>query len=88
MLIDDNPKLELTDQDASHLVRVLCASAKKAVGGKVVPSAESRKVTLSKAQKVSWPFSIEYILLVLSLIRFARMLFFCGSAGNLRPQQK
>lgn len=58
MLIDDNPKLELTDQDASHLVRVLCASAKKAVGGKVVPSAESRKVTLSKAQKVSWPFSI------------------------------
>lgn len=51
MLIDDNPKLELTDQDASHLVRVLCASAKKAVGGKVVPSAESRKVTLSKAQK-------------------------------------
>lgn len=53
MLIDDNPKLELTDQDASHLVRVLCASAKKAVGGKVVPSAESRKVTLSKAQKVS-----------------------------------
>lgn len=58
MLIDDNPKLELTDQDASHLVRVLCASAKKAVGGKVVPSAESRKVTLSKAQKVSWPFSM------------------------------
>lgn len=58
MLIDDNPKLELTDQDASHLVRVLCASAKKAVGGKVVPSAESRKVTHSKAQKVSWPFSI------------------------------
>lgn len=58
MLIDDNPKLELTDQDASHLVRVLCASAKKAVGGKVVPSAESRKVTLSKAQKVSWRFSI------------------------------
>lgn len=58
MLIDDNPKLELTDQDASHLVRVLCASAKKAVGGKVVPSAESRKVTLSKAQKVSWQFLI------------------------------
>lgn len=58
MLIDDNPKLELTDQDASHLVRVLCASAKKAVGGKVVPSAESRKVTLSKAQKVSCPLSI------------------------------
>ncbi|KAH7366553.1 hypothetical protein KP509_18G084600 [Ceratopteris richardii] len=51
MLLDDNPKLELTDQDATHLVRVLSASAKKAVGGKIVPSAEPRKVTLSKAQK-------------------------------------
>ncbi|MCO5549119.1 hypothetical protein L7F22_002585 [Adiantum nelumboides] len=53
MLLDDNPKLELTDQDATHLVRVLSASAKKAVGEKIVPSMESRKVTLSKAQKES-----------------------------------
>lgn len=51
MLLDENPKLELTDQDASHLVRVLCASAKKAVGGKIVPSMDSRKATLSKSQK-------------------------------------
>lgn len=55
MLLDDNSKLELTDQDATHLVRVLSASAKKAVGGKIVPSMDSRKVTLNKTQKVSFP---------------------------------
>ena len=52
MLLDEKPKLELTDEDSTHLIRVLCASTKKAVGGKIVPSADSRKATLSKAQKV------------------------------------
>lgn len=52
MLLDDNPRIELTDQDATNLVRVLCASAKKAVGEKIVPSNDARKATLSKSQKV------------------------------------
>lgn len=51
MLLDENPKLELTDQDATNLVKVLCASAKKAVGEKLVPSNDTRKSTLSKSQK-------------------------------------
>lgn len=51
MLLDDNSKQELTDQDATNLVRVLCASAKKAVGEKIVPSSDTRKTTLNKSQK-------------------------------------
>jgi len=51
MLLDDNPRIELTEKDATNLVRVLCASMKKAVGEKIVPTADNRKPSLSKAQK-------------------------------------
>ncbi|KAH9313099.1 hypothetical protein KI387_028134, partial [Taxus chinensis] len=51
MLLDDNPRIELTEKDATNLVRILCTSVKKAVGEKIVPSADSRKASLTKAQK-------------------------------------
>ncbi|KAF3785962.1 Sister-chromatid cohesion protein 3 [Nymphaea thermarum] len=51
MLVDENPLTELTDIDATSLVRLLCASIKKAVGEKIVPSNDNRKVYHTKAQK-------------------------------------
>ncbi|XP_031486000.1 sister-chromatid cohesion protein 3 [Nymphaea colorata] len=51
MLLDENPLTELTDIDATSLVRLLCASIKKAVGEKIVPSNDNRKVYHTKAQK-------------------------------------
>ncbi|KAG0470492.1 hypothetical protein HPP92_017192 [Vanilla planifolia] len=51
LLLDENPVIELTDVDATNLVRLLNASAKKAVGEKIVPSIENRKPHYSKAQK-------------------------------------
>lgn len=52
MLLDENPHIELTDVDATNLVRLLYASARKAVGDKIVPAAESRKQYHTKVQKV------------------------------------
>lgn len=52
MLLDENTSIELTDADATNLIRVLYASAKKAVGEKIVPTQFNRKPYLSKAQKV------------------------------------
>ncbi|PKA54936.1 hypothetical protein AXF42_Ash000772 [Apostasia shenzhenica] len=51
MLLDETPVIELTDVDATNLVRLLSASAKKAVGEKIVPSADNRKPHYTKAQK-------------------------------------
>lgn len=56
MLLDENPMIELTDVDATNLVRLLCASAKKAVGEKIVPATDNRKQYYTKAQKVSKSF--------------------------------
>lgn len=56
MLLDENPMIELTDVDATNLVRLLCASAKKAVGEKIVPAMDNRKQYPTKAQKVSKSF--------------------------------
>ena len=53
MLLDDNPRIELAEKDATNLVRVLCASMKKAVGEKIVPTADNRKPSLSKAIETS-----------------------------------
>ncbi|BBN04041.1 cohesin complex subunit SA-1/2 [Marchantia polymorpha subsp. ruderalis] len=53
MLLEDRQSDELTDRDATNLVRVLSASVKKAVGEKIVPSSDHRKVSLTKAQKES-----------------------------------
>lgn len=52
MLLDENPLIELTDVDATNLVRLLRASAKKAVGEKIVPVTDNRKPYYTKAQKV------------------------------------
>ena len=51
MLLDDNPRIGLTEKDATNLVRALCASMKKAVGEAIVPTADNRKPSLSKSQK-------------------------------------
>lgn len=53
MLLDENPMIELTDIDATNLVRLLCASVKKAVGEKIVPAVDNRKQYYTKAQKES-----------------------------------
>lgn len=52
MLLDESPTIEVTDVDATNLVRLLNASAKKAVGEKIVPSTDNRKPHYTKAQKV------------------------------------
>lgn len=52
MLLDENPLIELTDVDATNLVRLLYASARKAVGEKIVPATDNRKQYYTKAQKV------------------------------------
>lgn len=56
MLLDENPLVELTDEDATNLVRLLNASVKKAVGERIVPATDNRKHHYNKAQKVrnSW----------------------------------
>ncbi|KAI0518714.1 hypothetical protein KFK09_006150 [Dendrobium nobile] len=51
MLLDETPTIEVTDVDATNLVRLLNASAKKAVGEKIVPSTDNRKPHYTKAQK-------------------------------------
>lgn len=52
MLLEENPKIELSDSNATNLVRLLCASVKKAVGERIVPATDNRKPYHSKAQKV------------------------------------
>lgn len=52
MLLDENPSIELTDDDATNLTRLFCASVKKAVGEKIVPAADHRKQNHTKAQRV------------------------------------
>ncbi|KAJ6827296.1 sister-chromatid cohesion protein 3 [Iris pallida] len=57
MLLDENPMIELTDVDATNLVRLLHASARKAVGEKIVPATDNRKQNYTKAQKEAWEIS-------------------------------
>jgi len=53
MLLEDTTGKELDEEDTTILVRVLLASVKKAVGEKIVPAPEQRKIhSLNKAQKV------------------------------------
>ncbi|XP_041017986.1 sister-chromatid cohesion protein 3-like [Juglans microcarpa x Juglans regia] len=51
ILLDENPLIELTDEDATNLVRLLCASVKKAAGERIVPATDNRKQYYPKAQK-------------------------------------
>lgn len=53
MLLEENPFVELTDEDATNLIELLCASVKKAVGERIVPATDYRKQYYSKAQRVS-----------------------------------
>ncbi|KMT19550.1 hypothetical protein BVRB_1g011700 [Beta vulgaris subsp. vulgaris] len=50
-LLDENPSIELTEIDATNLIRLLCASVKKAVGERIVPATDNRKQYYTKAQK-------------------------------------
>lgn len=52
MLLDESPSVELSDSDATNLVRLLCASVKKAIGERIVPATDNRKHYYNKAQKV------------------------------------
>ncbi|XWS31645.1 hypothetical protein CRYUN_Cryun23aG0094100 [Craigia yunnanensis] len=51
MLLDENPLIELTDEDATNLTRLLFASVRKAVGERIVPASDNRKQYYNKAQK-------------------------------------
>ncbi|CAK9185210.1 unnamed protein product [Ilex paraguariensis] len=51
MVLDENPSIELTDEDATNLIRLLCSSVKKAVGEKIVPATDNRKQYYNKAQR-------------------------------------
>lgn len=51
MLLDENPLIELTDVDATNLIRLLNASVKKAVGERIVLATDNRKHYYNKAQK-------------------------------------
>lgn len=53
MLLADNSSVEHADVDATNLIRLLCASVKKAVGEKIVPATDNRKQYYTKAQRVS-----------------------------------
>ncbi|KNA23818.1 hypothetical protein SOVF_021720 [Spinacia oleracea] len=50
-LLDENPSIELTEIDATNLIRLLFASVKKAVGERIVPATDHRKQYYTKAQK-------------------------------------
>ncbi|KAK9726183.1 hypothetical protein RND81_05G196200 [Saponaria officinalis] len=50
-LLDENPAIDLTETDATNLIRLLCASIKKAVGERIVPATDNRKQYYTKAQK-------------------------------------
>jgi len=52
VLLDENPGIELTDMDGTNLVRMLHASAKKAVGERIIPAMDNRKLYYNKGQKV------------------------------------
>ncbi|XP_021906782.1 sister-chromatid cohesion protein 3 [Carica papaya] len=51
MLLDENPLIELTDEDATNLIRLLSASVVKAVGETIIPASDNRKPYFTKAQK-------------------------------------
>ncbi|MCL7022243.1 hypothetical protein MKW94_022829, partial [Papaver nudicaule] len=51
MLLDEEPGKDFMDVDATNLVRLLHASAKKAVGERIVPATHNRKQHYNKAQK-------------------------------------
>jgi cohesin complex subunit SA-1/2 len=65
MLLDENPLIELTDDDATNLVRLLCSSVRKAVGERIVPATDNRKQYYTKAQKVCISSILRFVLVLL-----------------------
>ncbi|XP_075102276.1 sister-chromatid cohesion protein 3-like isoform X1 [Nicotiana tabacum] len=51
MLLEEEPSAELSDVDATNLIRLLSASIRKAVGEKIVPASDNRKQYYTKAQR-------------------------------------
>ncbi|XVE73228.1 hypothetical protein DITRI_Ditri11bG0100200 [Diplodiscus trichospermus] len=62
---DENPLIELTDEDATNLTRLLFASVRKAVTERIVPASDNRQQHYNKAQKVSKLFVSNSLLLFL-----------------------
>lgn len=52
MLLEERLSAELSDVDATNLIRLLFASIRKAVGEKIVPASDNKKQYYTKAQKV------------------------------------
>lgn len=52
MLLEEGQSAELSDVDATNLIRLLFASIRKAVGEKIVPASDNKKQYYTKAQKV------------------------------------
>lgn len=57
MLLEEGQSAELSDVDATNLIRLLFASIRKAVGEKIVPASDNKKQYYTKAQKVRFFFS-------------------------------
>ncbi|KAL8143634.1 hypothetical protein V2J09_016666 [Rumex salicifolius] len=51
ILLDETPSIELTENDATNLIRLLSASVRKAVGERIAPAVDNRKLHFTKAQK-------------------------------------
>ncbi|KAM0009902.1 putative cohesin subunit Scc3/SA [Helianthus debilis subsp. tardiflorus] len=49
-LLNEDLSIELTDEDATNLTRLFCASVKKTVWEEIVPGADHRKQNHTKAQ--------------------------------------
>ncbi|KAK6775954.1 hypothetical protein RDI58_026955 [Solanum bulbocastanum] len=61
MLLEEELSAELSDEDATNLIRLLFASTRKAVFEKIVPASDNKKKYYTKAQKDG---DAEYSLLV------------------------
>lgn len=68
MLLADNSSVEHADVDATNLIRLLCASVKKAVGEKIVPATDNRKQYHTKAQRVSKSLVIHFLFIFLLIV--------------------
>jgi hypothetical protein len=68
VLLDENPAIELTDIDGTNLVRMLRASARKAVGERIVPAVDNRKLYYNKGEKVTSQFLWYHIFTLINLL--------------------
>lgn len=73
MLLEEDTSIELSDADATNLIRLLSASIKKAVGEKIVPATDNRKQYYTKAQRVREPSIDPYALLGILTVHLASL---------------